>query len=132
MVRFLIFLILLFALSGCTQKSEEGIRTEIYSAGTNYFGSMQKSVDEMDQSPSKGVVSNSDHFKEVCTKKFDYSKLSKKETKFIDSVGDLRIAYEHVVDSRNPKYKGSFNEEAALSEFNSLSQKFINNYKVDK
>ncbi|MGN7175632.1 hypothetical protein [Cytobacillus sp. SAFR-174] len=132
MKRFLIFLILLFALSGCTQKSEEGIRTEIYAAGTTYLESMQKSVEELDQSPSKSVVSNSDHFKDVCTKKFDYSKLSSKETKFVDRVGDLRIAYEHVVDSRNSKYKDSFNEEAALSEFNSLSQKFINNYKVDK
>lgn len=130
--HYLIFFSLLLALSGCTQKSEEGIRTEIYTAGTNYLESMQKSVEELDQSPSKSVVSNSDHFKDVCTKTFDYSKLSKKETKFIDSVGDLRIAYEHVVDSRNPKYKGSFNEESALSEFNSLSQKFINNYKVDQ
>lgn len=94
--------------------------------------SMQKSVEELDQNPSKDVLSNSDLFQDVCTKKFDYSKLSNKETKFIDRVGDLRIAYEHVVDSRNPKYKGGFNEEAALSEFNSLSQKFINNYKVDK
>ncbi|MBN8201442.1 membrane lipoprotein lipid attachment site-containing protein [Bacillus sp. NTK034] len=132
MKRLMIFLFLLLALSGCTQKSEEGIRTEIYTAGTTYLKSMQKSVEELDKSPSKGVVSNSDHFKEVCTKKFDYSKLSKKETKFIDSIGDLRIAYEHVVDSRNSKYKDSFNEEAALGEFNSLSQKFVNNYKVDK
>ncbi|WP_264739713.1 hypothetical protein [Cytobacillus firmus] len=132
MKRFLIFLILLLALTGCTQTSEEGIRTEIYTAGTNYLESMQKSVEELDQSPSKDIISNSDLFKDVCTKKFDYSKLSKKEIKFIDSVGDLRIAYEHVADSRNSKYNGSFNEEAALSEFNSLSQKFINNYKVDK
>ncbi|MGA5690610.1 hypothetical protein [Cytobacillus pseudoceanisediminis] len=132
MKHYLIFFSLLLALSGCTQKSEEGIRSEIYTAGTSYLESMQKSVEELDQNPSKDVLSNSDLFKEVCTKKFDYSKLSNKETTFVDRVGDLRIAYEHVVDSRNPKYKGSFNEESAVSVFNSLSQKFINNYKVDK
>ncbi|MGM1009858.1 MAG: hypothetical protein ACQEW2_23020, partial [Bacillota bacterium] len=131
MKHYLIFFSLLVALSGCTQKSEEGIRSEIYKAGTSYLESMQKSVEELDQNPSKDVLSNSDLFQDVCTKKFDYSKLSNKETKFIDRVGDLRIAYEHVADSRNPKYKGSFNEESAVSEFNSLSQKFINNYKVD-
>jgi hypothetical protein len=38
-----------------------------------------------------------------------------------------------VVDSHNPKNKGNLNEEtAALSELDSLSQKFINNYKVDQ
>jgi outer membrane lipoprotein-sorting protein len=81
--RVMIFLFLLVALSGCTQKSEEGIRTEIYATGTTYLESMQKSVEELEQSPSMGVVSNSDHFKNVCTKNFDYSKLSSNETKLL-------------------------------------------------
>ena len=106
-----------------------GVREDVLSMGITFTNEMKDSVNSGDMDIKEKIDDLAYELKVVCVENNDYKNFSEKEMVFVDTLGEIRIAYDEVVFTRNPKYnKSEKKREAALDIFNQLVSTFDRNY----
>ena len=105
------------------------VREDVLSMGITFTNEMKDSVNSGDMDIKGKIDDLAYQLKVVCVENNDYKTFSDNEMVFVDTLGEIRIAYDEVVFTRNPKYnKSEEKREAALDTFNQLVSTFNQNY----
>ena len=105
------------------------VREDVLSMGITFTNEMKDSVNSGDMDIKEEIEDLAYELKVVCVENNDYKTFSDNEMVFVDTLGEIRIAYDEVVFTRNPKYnKSEEKREAALDTFNQLVSTFNQNY----
>ncbi len=135
-MRFFKFCMLIMAVgfaTGCSQTELNNERTEVrkdvLTIGITFLNEMKNSVNSDDIDIDEKIEDLAYELKVICTEKNDLRSFSDKEMKFIETLGEIRLAYDEVIFTRNSKFNRSEKKrKSALNSFNQLVSTFEQNY----